>query len=67
MGYAEQRVPAVGEVGYAYSNFKEDTGARSLSALSSPLIDPYFLGEYEKNIREAKRFNLIRNTFSLSQ
>jgi sulfonate transport system substrate-binding protein len=53
--------------GTPYSNFKEDVNARSLTALSSPLLDPYWRGEYAKNINEAKRFGLIRNTFSLEQ
>ena len=53
--------------GTPYSNFKEDVLGRSLTALSSPLIDPFFVGEYTKNISEAKRFGLIRETFSLEK
>lgn len=53
--------------GTPYSNFKEDVGARSLRALSSPLLDPYFTSQYAKNIEEAKRFGLIRNAFKLEE
>jgi len=53
--------------GTPYSNFKEDTGNRSLKTLSSPLLDPYLISQYTKNVEEAKRFGLIRNTFSVQE
>jgi sulfonate transport system substrate-binding protein len=49
--------------GVTFANFKEDQGTSSLKVLSSPLIDEYLTSQYTTNIREAKRFGLIRNTF----
>jgi len=46
-----------------FANFKEDQGSNSLKVLSSPLLDEYFTTQYNRNIQEAKRFGLIRNTF----
>lgn len=53
--------------GTPYSNFKEDVSNRSLKALSSPLLDPYFVSQYTKNVEEAKRFGLIRNAFNVQE
>jgi sulfonate transport system substrate-binding protein len=44
-----------------FSNYKEDLAAESLKVRSSPLLDPYVVSTYKWNIREAKRFSLIRN------
>lgn len=49
--------------GVTFANFKEDQGATSLKVLSSPLLDEYLVAQYDKNIEEAKRYGLIRNTF----
>jgi sulfonate transport system substrate-binding protein len=49
--------------GVTFANFKEDHGSRSLKVMSSPLIDEYLVSQYNTNIKEAKRFGLIRNTF----
>jgi sulfonate transport system substrate-binding protein len=46
--------------GVPFSNYKEDLQAESLKVRSSPLIDPYFASTYKWNIREAKRFGLIK-------
>jgi len=46
--------------GVPFSNYKEDLQAESLKVRSSPLIDPYFVSTYKWNIREAKRFGLIK-------
>lgn len=49
--------------GYPYSNFKEDLKGQGLKVLSSPLLDGYFGAQYAQQIKEAKRFGLIKNTF----
>jgi len=49
--------------GVTFANFKEDLGRFSLKLLSSPLLDDYVVSQYNRNIQEAKRFGLIRNTF----
>lgn len=49
--------------GVTFANFKEDQGQNSLKVLSSPLVDEFLSTQYNKNILEAKRFGLIRNTF----
>lgn len=49
--------------GVTFANFKEDLGKNSLKVWSSPLIDEYLVAEYKRNIEEAKRYGLIRNTF----
>jgi sulfonate transport system substrate-binding protein len=49
--------------GFPYSNFKEDFKGQSLKLMSSPLLDPYFIAQYKQQINDAKRFNLIKNTF----
>lgn len=50
--------------GVRFADYKEDLKGQSLKGLSSPLIDPYFVTQYKKQITEAKRFGLIKNTFS---
>lgn len=50
--------------GVRFADYKEDLKGQSLKALSSPLLDPYFVGQYKKQIADAKRFGLIKNTFS---
>lgn len=49
--------------GTRFTDFKEDNKGQSLKALSSPLLDPYHVSQYKRQITEAKRFGLIRNTF----
>ena len=53
--------------GVTFANFKEDLGGTSLKVLSSPLLDEYFVSQYDRNINEAKRFGLIRNTFQFEE
>jgi len=53
--------------GVTFANFKEDLGGTSLKVLSSPLIDEYITTQYNSNIQEAKRFGLIRKTFSFEE
>jgi sulfonate transport system substrate-binding protein len=50
--------------GVPFSAYKEDRQGQSLKVLASPLVDAYVISEYEKNIGEAKRFGLIKNTFN---
>jgi sulfonate transport system substrate-binding protein len=49
--------------GVTFSNYKEDWQNASLKVMSSPLVDPYIISQYNWNIQEAKRFGLIRSTF----
>ncbi len=53
--------------GVTFANFKEDQGQNSLKVLSSPLLDEYFVSQYNTNIAEAKRFGLIRRTFQFEE
>jgi len=53
--------------GVTFANFKEDLGGTSLKVLSSPLLDEYITTQYLTNIQEAKRFGLIRKTFSFEE
>jgi sulfonate transport system substrate-binding protein len=53
--------------GVTFANFKEDLGSNSLKVLSSPLVDEYLISQYKRNIEEAKRFGLIRNTFNFDE
>jgi sulfonate transport system substrate-binding protein len=50
--------------GVPFNAYKEDRTGQSLKVISSPLIDSYVVAQYEKNIKEAKRFGLIKETFS---
>lgn len=50
--------------GVPFSAYKEDRQGQSLKVLASPLIDQYVITQYEKNISEAKRFGLIKETFN---
>jgi sulfonate transport system substrate-binding protein len=53
--------------GVQFSNYKEDLAGESLKVRSSPLIDPYIRESYKWNIREAKRFGLIRSEVDLEK
>jgi sulfonate transport system substrate-binding protein len=46
--------------GVQFANYKSDLAATSLKVNASPLLDPYIVSTYKWNIREAKRFGLIR-------
>lgn len=50
--------------GVPFSAYKEDRVGQSLKVIASPLIDAYVVAQYEKNINEAKRFGLIKETFN---
>ena len=53
--------------GVPFANYKEDQGSNSLKVLSSPLLDEYLVSQYNTNIQEAKRFGLIRKTFTFEE
>jgi sulfonate transport system substrate-binding protein len=46
--------------GVTFANYKSDLASSSLKVYASPLLDPYIVSTYKWNIREAKRFGLIR-------
>ena len=47
--------------GVQFANYKSDLSRASLKVYASPLLDPYIVSTYRWNIREAKRFGLIRS------
>lgn len=50
--------------GTTFSSFREDWAGEDVKYRSSPLIDPYLGERYKLQIKEAKRLNLIRETFT---
>jgi len=53
--------------GVRFADYKEENKGQSLKVLSSPLLDPYFVSQYTQQVAQAKRFGLIRNTFSVKE
>lgn len=53
--------------GFTFNSFKEDLKGQSLKTLSSPLLDPYLVSQYKKQVSEAKRFGLIKETFDVDK
>lgn len=51
--------------GTPFSNFKEDWSGESARDKASPLVDPYLVARYKKNVADAKRYGLIRETFEI--
>jgi sulfonate transport system substrate-binding protein len=51
--------------GVRYSDWREDFSQQNLKELSSPLLDTYFVTQYEQQVQQAKKFGLIRNTFDV--
>jgi sulfonate transport system substrate-binding protein len=53
--------------GVQFANYKSDLSAASIKVNASPLLDPYIVSTYKWNIREAKRFGLIRSDVDYDQ
>ena len=53
--------------GTTFSSFREDLAPEDLKYRFSPLIDPYLAARYRFQISEAKRLNLVRETFAFEQ
>ena len=51
--------------GVQFSNYREDLGSSSLKVLLSPLADPYLVSQLKQKIKDAKRFELIKQEFAL--
>jgi sulfonate transport system substrate-binding protein len=51
--------------GYTFAAFKEDGKTQSMKLLSSPLLDPYLLNQYKRQVIDAQRFGLIKQTFNV--
>ncbi|HEY6878570.1 MAG TPA: hypothetical protein VI299_11160, partial [Polyangiales bacterium] len=51
--------------GVRYSDWREDFKEQNLKELASPLLDTYFVTQYEGQVAQAKKFGLIRNTFDV--
>jgi sulfonate transport system substrate-binding protein len=67
----QERAPTVvyqlwAKSGVRYNDFKEDQRGQSIKVLSSPLLDAYFVAQYTQQVEQAKRFKLIRNSFSVN-
>jgi sulfonate transport system substrate-binding protein len=50
--------------GTTFSSFRQDLQNEDLKYRFSPLIDPYLAARYKLQVEQAKRLNLVRNTFS---
>lgn len=48
--------------GVRFADYKEDFQGQSIKAIASPLLDEYLVSQYRKQISDAKRFGLIKNT-----
>jgi sulfonate transport system substrate-binding protein len=53
--------------GSTFSSFREDWQGEDVKYKTSPLVDPYVTARYKLQIEEAKRLNLLRETFSFDQ
>ena len=53
--------------GTTFSSFREDWKGDDVKYRTSPLLDPYLAARYKAQIAEAKRFNLVKNTFSYEE
>jgi sulfonate transport system substrate-binding protein len=51
--------------GTRFADYREDWEGQSLKLFASPLLDPYLISQYENQVKEAKRFGLIRNEVSV--
>ncbi|MDB4990588.1 MAG: transporter substrate-binding protein [Myxococcaceae bacterium] len=51
--------------GTRFADYREDWDGQSLKVFASPLLDPYLVSQYKKQVKEAKRFGLIRNDVSV--
>jgi sulfonate transport system substrate-binding protein len=49
--------------GTTFSSFREDLQSEDFKYRYSPLLDEYISARYKLQIQEAKRFNLVRETF----
>jgi sulfonate transport system substrate-binding protein len=48
--------------GVRFADHKEDFQGQSIKAIASPLLDEYLISQYRKQISDAERFGLIKNT-----
>jgi sulfonate transport system substrate-binding protein len=53
--------------GTTFASFREDWKGDDVKYRTSPLLDPYLAARYQAQISEAKRFNLVKNTFSFEE
>jgi sulfonate transport system substrate-binding protein len=51
--------------GFTFASFKEDGKGQSLKVLSSPLLDEYIVSQYKRQVADAKRFGLVKQTFDV--
>jgi sulfonate transport system substrate-binding protein len=52
--------------GFTFASFKEDAKGQSLKVLSSPLLDEYIVSQYKRQVADAQRFGLIKQTFDVN-
>jgi sulfonate transport system substrate-binding protein len=55
------------KTGKTFSSFREDYASEDLKYKFSPLLDPYLAARYKYQLEQAKRLNLLRNTFVYEQ
>ncbi|MDB4975729.1 MAG: transporter substrate-binding protein [Myxococcaceae bacterium] len=53
--------------GTRFQDYREDWEGQSLKVFASPLLDPYLISQYKRQVEEAKRFGLIRNDVSVDK
>jgi sulfonate transport system substrate-binding protein len=53
--------------GTTFASFREDWKGDDVKYRTSPLLDSYLASRYKAQISEAKRFNLIKSTFSYEE
>jgi sulfonate transport system substrate-binding protein len=46
--------------GTRFQDYREDWEGQSLKVFSSPLLDPYLISQYKNQVKQAKKFGLIR-------
>jgi sulfonate transport system substrate-binding protein len=51
--------------GVRFADYREDWQGQSLKVFSSPLIDPYLISQYKTQVKQAKKFGLIKNDVSI--
>jgi sulfonate transport system substrate-binding protein len=51
--------------GVRFADYREDWQGQSLKVFSSSLLDPYFVSQYKIQVKQAKKYGLIKNDVSV--
>jgi sulfonate transport system substrate-binding protein len=46
--------------GVRFADYREDWAGQSLKVFASPLLDPYLVSQYKYQVKQAKKFGLIK-------